>query len=148
MMTVQEQLDTKTMPVTESGCLLWIGYCDRDGYGKFQVNGKKLRAHRAAWEACNGDIPAGTSVLHKCDVPQCVNVLHLFLGTQQDNGADMAQKGRSLFGAKHNMAKLTESSVHFIRQAKLPQKKLAEHFGVSIATISMIKSRKVWGRLK
>jgi hypothetical protein len=54
----------------------------------------KVYAHRLAWEEANGPIPAGMYVCHTCDVPACVNVEHLFLGSQSDNMKDMAAKGR------------------------------------------------------
>lgn len=41
-----------------------------------------------------GPIPEGMNVCHTCDVTLCVNVQHLFLGTQLENVADCADKGR------------------------------------------------------
>jgi hypothetical protein len=52
------------------------------------------RSHRAAWKLTHGPIPDGLQVLHRCDNPPCCNPAHLFLGTQQDNIADMHKKGR------------------------------------------------------
>ena len=66
---------------------------NKDGYGVFS-EGKDIRAHRRAWEAFYGPIPTGMHVLHHCDNPPCVNVNHLFLGTDADNNADMMAKGR------------------------------------------------------
>ena len=60
-------------------------YADYKGYGK---------AHRIVWEAVNGPIPEGMFVCHTCDVPRCVNIDHLFLGTAQDNMNDKMSKGR------------------------------------------------------
>lgn len=66
-------------------------------YGRLSVGGDssvtKL-AHRVAWEIHRNPIPKGLCVLHKCDVPTCVNPAHLFIGTIADNVEDMVKKRR------------------------------------------------------
>ena len=84
---------------TETGCVLWNGLITLSGYGYIAVRergrARKILAHRVAWEAAHGAIHDGLYVCHHCDNKRCVNVEHLFLGTQGDNLADMVQKGRS-----------------------------------------------------
>ena len=65
------------------GCWLWIGFKNQWGYGRFHRNMSfpYAQAHRLSWELEHGAIPAGLCVLHRCDVPACVNPDHLFLGT-------------------------------------------------------------------
>jgi hypothetical protein len=80
-------------------CWLFTGRARmKGGYGQIggRKNGKRwpMYTHRVAWELAVGPIPAGASVLHKCDVPLCCNPSHLFLGTQTDNLADAREKGR------------------------------------------------------
>lgn len=76
-------------------CWIWISVRNSDGYGQFRTGGAFMdKAHRESWRMANGPIPEGLSVLHRCDNPSCVNPNHLFLGTQQDNIADMLRKGR------------------------------------------------------
>lgn len=81
-----------------SGCWLWLGERAAGGYGAITVtNGKertRVLADRFSWQLHNGEIPAGLKICHACDVPQCVNPEHLWLGTQQDNIRDMEAKGR------------------------------------------------------
>lgn len=77
-----------------SGCLLWQGHLDRDGYGHINIDGEMIRAHRYAWIMTNGDVPQGLFVCHRCDNPTCVNIEHLFLGTALDNNRDAIAKGR------------------------------------------------------
>jgi hypothetical protein len=84
-----------------NGCWIWTAGKSRlNGYGQFFVAGRNHSSHRSAYEIQYGPIPDGLLVLHRCDTPACVNPVHLFLGTQQDNMTDMVQKGRSLSGDK------------------------------------------------
>lgn len=76
-------------------CWLWATTKDRKGYGQWFAYGRRQRAHRMAYESFVSEIPDGLWVLHKCDVPPCINPDHLFLGTAQDNTQDMIKKGRS-----------------------------------------------------
>jgi hypothetical protein len=72
-----QEFESKYMPVTESGCWLWIGACKQGGYGQFWLNGKKQLAHRAAYEFYRGQIPDGLTLDHLCCVTCCVNPWHL-----------------------------------------------------------------------
>jgi hypothetical protein len=84
---------------TDSGCVLWPrNLFPKTGYGQFNfLKDKRHRtilAHRMSYIVFNGAITDGLQVLHKCDVRNCVNPEHLFLGTQKDNIKDMLAKGR------------------------------------------------------
>lgn len=70
------------------------------GYGTIWDGKKHTGAHRVSWRLHNGPIPKGKFVLHKCDVPACVNPAHLYLGTPLDNMLDKIARGRD-----HNKAK-------------------------------------------
>lgn len=95
---LEERLDNSTIPVTESGCWLWDGYCMPNGYGVVRDDERtKILAHRASYAVHNGPIPKGMNVCHSCDVPSCVNPSHLWVGTQADNLDDMTKKGRRYF---------------------------------------------------
>jgi hypothetical protein len=140
----------KTRPEPATGCIVWTGYVCRSGYGKIWYTGKNPLAHRVAWELAHGPIPAGLHVCHRCDNRPCVNVDHLFLGTNADNMADRNAKGRarggSMRGEAHPFAKLTNADVAAIRAARGVEKgrETASRFGVSPSRVSMIQTGKVW----
>lgn len=134
------------MPVTESGCWLFAGKSNAKGYGRFSFEGKTILAHRASYEMLNGAIPDGMHVLHKCDIPSCVNPNHLFLGTNADNVADRVRKGRTITGVgeRNRHAKLSADDVLKIRASTARNRWLASRYGVDENTICAIKKLKIW----
>ena len=78
-----------------NSCWLWTA-CKKGDYGKIKEgkDGTPMFAvHRFSWELHNGKIPKGMLVCHKCDVKNCVNPDHLFIGTYRDNIRDAMNKG-------------------------------------------------------
>lgn len=137
-----------------SDCWYWWAARDAGGYGIMSRNGLK-RAHRVSWELHRGPIPTGMKVLHHCDVRNCVNPDHLFLGTQADNVADMVAKGRAKgaphHGAKNPMAVFSEAQVRAIRtdfdSGRATMRELAKQHGVAVMTIFRIVRRQTWTQL-
>lgn len=79
-----------------SGCLLWMGYLDEDGYGRFSLGGKNWRAHRLSWVLHGRELTEDLVIRHRCDVPACVAIEHLEIGTRGDNRRDSIERGRAV----------------------------------------------------
>lgn len=133
------------------GCWNWKGALNhvRGGYGCFNTgSGRRMvGAHRFSWQLHHGPIPNGLFVLHRCDNPSCVRPEHLFLGTHEENMADMVAKGRGQRGERQHMAKLTESDVREIRSAASRGENygaIAKRFGVCRGNISQIALGNIW----
>lgn len=58
-------------------CLIWQRCVNSRGYGVRGVGDRRVLAHRAAYEAAYGPIPAGHQVHHRCETPLCVEPTHL-----------------------------------------------------------------------
>jgi hypothetical protein len=87
-----EHFWSKVSPEPNSGCWLWTAYIDKGGYGNFRMGRQSsLMAHRVAYEALVGDIPAGLVVDHSCRTRCCVNPEHLEPVTQKENTARMSR---------------------------------------------------------
>jgi hypothetical protein len=136
---------------TES-CWIWTGNKSSGRYGEINKFGGHhlIKSHRASWILHYGPIPEGYSVCHRCDNPACVRPDHLWIGTHDQNMKDMVSKGRSrgLSGERHNLAKLNQDAVAYIRKHHNPQKRiggmLARKFGVTRHTICSVFHNKSW----
>lgn len=135
--------------VAASGCHEWTGYLDPKGYGRTGDHDGEVLVHRISWILRHGPIGGNLHVLHRCDNRKCRNVEHLFLGTNDDNVADCAKKGRhaKLKGVENGNAVLIESDVLAIRSDTRRQIDIAADYGVSQSLVSMIKLRQAWGHL-
>ena len=70
----------------ETECLLWTGAKNQSGYGRFwEYRTRCWTAHRFAYVAANGDIPADSQVGHLCRTPNCVKADHLQAVTEDEN---------------------------------------------------------------
>lgn len=139
---------------TANGCWLWVGCVRPNGYGWFNFHRTPMNAHRVAYMLANGvEIPKGMDVCHSCDVRNCVNPAHLWLGTRKDNVDDMHAKNRALKarGEGASNVKLTAPMVAEIRTRKSAGETLvalAEAFNVSMGCISHITTWRNWKHVK
>ena len=132
-------------------CWPWMashrGSGGRVGYGQFRVSGLTVSTHRLAYLLHFGVQPGSHDVCHVCDNKLCCNPHHLFLGTPQENSADMVRKGRSKYGQSHPNARLMPTHIDVIRRSTDAQNDLAARFGVSQQHISNIQTGMRWGHV-
>lgn len=141
--------------VPHTGFTVWIARRDKDGYGTFQVDGRKMRANRFALEMKLGrKLKAGALALHTCDYPPCVDGRHLFEGSSESNAADRDRKGRARTprGSSHGAAKLTEEVVRELRTRHNDGREtctaLAAEIGLSQSVVSEAVRGVTWGHVK
>ncbi len=143
------RLERHSIPEPNTGCYIFTGYVNEDGYGRFRLNDSIELAHRASYMIHIGPIPEGMQVCHSCDMPSCVNPGHFFLGSQIDNIADMVSKKRQrgVKGVKHPSAKLNPSKAFEIRwydAIGTRHKDIAAMYGVTRPLISAICRNEIW----
>ena len=155
MSQLRDRLDRDSIPEPNSGCILWLAGLTEAGYGRVRWDSRAQLAHRLSWIDENGLIAGGLHVLHKCDVPACINPAHLFLGTQADNNADMRRKKRSSDGRprpssrgeNNGHAKHSEKLMLAVKRASGTYKQIAETYGVSETSVGYVKRGIQWGHL-
>ena len=149
----------KITTLSETGCMIWTGAATRQGYGiafdgKISAAGHKVPegAHRLSYAAEHGAIPPFMNVLHRCDVPCCVNPDHLFVGTQNDNMQDKISKGRQVRGDLHGMATMTEETVRAIRSEyrfrKVTGAMLAKKYGLNKSAVAAAIRGQNWKHIE
>lgn len=145
MSALTERFMANVSPEPNTGCWLWLGSVADDGYGRMRVGGgRRVRAHRLALELFAASAPGDHLVCHRCDQPTCVNPAHLFVGTNADNLADMARKGRSTRGGRNPNARLSPLDVAAIRASTATNEAVARRFGISATHASRIRNNHAW----
>lgn len=102
-------------------CWLWTGATAKQtGYGRFTISRtERVFAHKFAFEAERGSVPAGLVLDHLCRNPRCVRPSHLEPVTDVEN--ILRGTGPSALNAAKttcvNGHPLTEENVYRFRQA-------------------------------
>lgn len=134
-----ERLFDNTLPFGD--CLLWQGMTNHKGYGRISFQSRLYMCHRLSYEINFGKIPNGLIVCHKCDVRNCINPEHLFLGTDKDNVVDKFQKGRENYKLNQNLADQIRKEY---ATEKCSYPKLAAKYAVNEATIRRVVIKQNW----
>ena len=62
----RERFMTRIGPISEKGCMPFLGCPDSHGYGQFKIKHRIIGAHRVAWELHNGPIPLCSTAKMTC----------------------------------------------------------------------------------
>lgn len=147
---ISERFAALYLPEPNSGCWLWEGSLNGQGYGLIWTNdhgGRADRAHRVSVRLSGRVIEEGQVVRHSCDNPACVNPAHLLVGSASENVRDRIIRGRSAVGEKNARAKLTDDAVLAIRRDLPTTRDAARKYGVSRDAVISAKSRKTWSHI-
>lgn len=141
----------------ENGCWIFTGCKNYKGYGFTRFNTKNIGAHRFSWLIHNGSIPDGLLVCHTCDVRDCVNILHLWLGTPKQNTQDMVKKDRprgpknAPRGENSATSKITnEQALQITKLIELRKTtpEISKELNISKPIIDSIRCKKSWTYLE
>lgn len=75
----------RPMRILPSGCVLWTGARNREGYGLIRRGGRTYLAHRVTYEKWVGPLVPGLQIDHLCRVRACVAPAHLEQVTPKTN---------------------------------------------------------------
>lgn len=129
-------------------CLPWPFGKGGAGYGRLhQPGGSSTTASREMCRLAHGD-PKDESMhaAHSCGKGHegCTNPKHLSWKTPGANIADKVVHGTTQHGERNGASKLTAEQVEQIRSSTATGRATAAQFGVSPATVSLIRSGRRW----
>ena len=128
-----------------AACLIWPFARFPDG--RAHLNGGKPA--RIMCELAHGVAPSpGHQAAHACGrgADGCVNPQHLRWATPVENAADKEDHGTVVRGGDHHAAKLDQVDILEIRRLhrSMPQREIADIFGVGLSCVNKIVNRKSW----
>jgi hypothetical protein len=92
--TLEERFWRHVSPEPNSGCWLWDGYENGNGYGTMRVQSGMMLATHVSLRLRGIKRPKGAMACHHCDVRACVNHEHLYWGSAASNAQDAVRRGR------------------------------------------------------
>ena len=126
----------------QTGCRIYSGFIDNQGYGIGQYMNISFRAHDIIYQSYRKEKRSdGQVTRHSCNNRACCNVDHLSWGTQKDNVMDTLKSGRL------SWAKLNEDQVKQIKLLLILGKRtkdIAQHFDVTTSIVNNIKNETTW----
>jgi len=130
--------------INSNSCWEWQGYkhigkkrSDK-GYGRMVFKRKNYYVHRLSFFIFNGHLHDDLMVCHHCDNPSCINPVHLWEGTREENFFDAVKKKRmkgSIMLTKQEVIEIIEK---FYLNNNFTQINLAKDYNVSKQAISQI----------
>ena len=140
----------------ETGCILTQIGLTRAGYGTTYYNNRLVGLHRLSLEVfLDIELQPGEQANHVCDVPNCINPYHLYVGSKADNVHDTLEagthsRGEAPKGEDHHSAVLTEKIVRRLRRKherlgkQFSIHKEAARYGMGYDAIYNVIKRKSW----
>jgi hypothetical protein len=69
----------------DTGCWLWLGEKNRNGYGRAWWKGQRFMVHRLVWMLLGRPLDDDKILDHLCSVRNCCNPTHMSAVTHQHN---------------------------------------------------------------
>ena len=124
---------------SDTDCWPWLGRISNSGHGEY---GKNATAHRHAFEAKYGPVPAGLEVCHDCHNPSCGNPAHLRADSHRSNMIEMGERRRGKPARVLNEVMVRTARV--LHAAGKTIIAIAREFGVLARTLALAVQGKTW----
>lgn len=114
-----------------TGCHLWQGTVDDDGYPKARVDNRMLTVHRWVYEQAHGELPPDIHVHHACGIKRCIRLDHL------------EEKPVAAHNSLHKR-KVSDEEIAAIRSlaGEMTSQEIAARFGVSPSYVNQLLRRR------